>query len=303
MRILGNKKLLGGAVAVAMLSGGAGALAATQLSSSNPQQAYINDLANRLHVTSAALTSAMKQAMIDQISAAQKAGRLTAAQASAFRSRIEHGNAVGGAGMPFVPGAWGPRRAHFGACGSGSTSTTTTTTAACPTPPRFHWHGCNFGSTTTTSTRTTSTTTTPTTTPPCPARPFGGRGVGPLGGFGMGGVGPRLFGPRLFGLGASAVTSYLGISTSTLRSDLGAGESLAQIASSVSGKSVAGLEAALTAAAKTRLDKAVQSGLMTSTQEAKWLSALSTRLSKLVNSSFKFPPGGPSSLFRKPANY
>lgn len=93
-------------------------------------------------------------------------------------------------------------------------------------------------------------------------------------------------GPVLFGLGGSAATSYLGISDATLRSDLASGKSLAQIASSTPGKSVSGLEAALTAADKARLDKAVSAGWMTSAEEAKALSALTSQLSKLVNHSF-----------------
>ncbi len=88
------------------------------------------------------------------------------------------------------------------------------------------------------------------------------------------------------------MTRYLGISASTLRSDLAAGKSLAKIASAISGKSVSGLESALTAADKKQLDKAVSAGWMTSAQEAKALSALSSRQSKLINRSFKFSGAG-----------
>jgi hypothetical protein len=100
------------------------------------------------------------------------------------------------------------------------------------------------------------------------------------------------FGPGLFGLGEAAVTRYLGISATTLRSDLAAGKSLAKIASGISGKSASGLESALAAAGKTQLHKSVSAGWMTSAQAAKALSALSSLESKLINRSFKFSAGG-----------
>lgn len=292
MRLSGTKKLVAGVVAVTLLSGGAGAFAAAQMSS-NPRQAYINDVASRLNVTPTALTSAMKQAMIDQINAAQKAGKLSVAQASAAKSRIESGHAVGGFGFfggpggP-GPGAWRSGQGHF-ACGGSSKTTSTTTTPCKGGPPggfggHFRRFLCSGPTKTTTNTTTTSTSTTSTTARPCP----GGPGFGQHAGFGIG-IG---FGPGLFGLGRSAVTGYLGISAATLRSDLVAGKSLAQIASAISGKSVSGLESALTAADKTQLDKAVSAGWMTSAQEAKALSALSSQLSKLVNRSVKFSGAG-----------
>jgi hypothetical protein len=297
MRLPGSKKLVAGVAAVTLLSGGAGAFAATQLSSS-PRQAYINDVARRLNVTPTALTSAMKHAMIDQINAAQKAGKLTAAQASAAKSRIESGHAVGGFGGPGGPGpgfASGARRSGQGrfACGGSSTTTTTTSTPCKGGPPggfrgHFGRFSCNGQSTKT----TTSTSTTSATAKPCP----GGPGFGQHPGFAIG-IG---FGPGLFGLGGSALTSYLGISAATLRSDLAAGKSLAQIASAISGKSVSGLELVLRAADKTQLDKTVSAGSMTSAQEAKALSALSSQLSKLVNRSFKFSGAGRFHSSRKP---
>ena len=315
MRFPGNKKLVAVVAGGVLLSGGAGAFAATQLSS-NPRQAYLNDVAHRLHVTPAALTSAMKQAMIDQINAAQKAGKLTAAQASAAESRIRSGHAVGGFGGPgglggprpgFAPGAWQSAQGRF-TCGGSSTTTSTTTTPCKGGPPRnFGGHFGRFScsgqssktttGTSTTSSSTTSTSTTSTTAKPCPR----GAAFGPQMGFGQhaGGFGRHAgfgsvagFGPGLFGLGEAAVTRYLGISAATLRSDLVAGKSLAKIASGISGKSASGLESALAAAGKTQLHKAVSAGWMTSAQAAKALSALSSLESKLINRSFKFSAAG-----------
>jgi hypothetical protein len=129
----------------------------------------------------------MKQAMVDRIDAAIVAGRLTQAQASALKARVQSG-----AALPFAVG------------------------------PGFR----------------------------------GGFGMHRGFGFGFG------FGHGLRS-GGSAVTQYLGISAATLRSELVSGKSLAQVASAIPGKSVGGLENAITAAARTKLDQAVKDGRIT----------------------------------------
>jgi hypothetical protein len=250
-----NKKLVAGAAALTLLAGGAGAVAATQLSSSNPRQAYIDDVASRLNVTPAALTGAMKQALIDRIDAAQAAGKLTAAQASAAKRRVDSG---GGVGLGFKRGAWRPGLGRFG-------QAKCSTATPCQSGPSFG-----------------------------PYRRFG-PSVGPDRGLGFG------FGPRAVAIGGAATTSYLGISAATLRSDLSAGKSLAQIASTTAGKSVSGLESAIKTAATTQLDKAVAAGRITSTQKDKQLATLSAGLPALVNQSFKLPSGRRWFRFRAPA--
>jgi hypothetical protein len=85
---------------------GGGAYAATQ-SSSNPQQAFINDVARRLHVSPARLSGALKQAAIDRINAAVAAGRLSPAAAKIIKQRIEQSS-----GFPLLPGMVG--RPGFG---------------------------------------------------------------------------------------------------------------------------------------------------------------------------------------------
>jgi hypothetical protein len=72
-----------------------------------------------------------------------------------------------------------------------------------------------------------------------------------------------------------AATSYLGLTTVQLRSDLRSGKSLAQVASSTSGKSQAGLVQAIVAARKATLAADVQAGVITQARE-------STALPKLV---------------------
>ena len=101
-------------------------------------------------------------------------------------------------------------------------------------------------------------------------------------------LGPRRFGLRGFGLHANgfgvrgtlgAAASYLGLSDAQLLSDLRSGQTLAQIAKA-RGKSVAGLQQAITAAIKARLDKAVAAGRITQAQENKILSRIGRGLDR-----------------------
>jgi len=81
-------------------------------------------------------------------------------------------------------------------------------------------------------------------------------------GFGMGFMHPG----GMFGAGSKALTSYLGISQAQLQKDLASGKSLAQIAKA-NGKTTAGMVAALVAATKAQLDKAVAAKHLTAAQE------------------------------------
>jgi hypothetical protein len=71
----------------------AGAFAATQ-SGRDPQRAFVNDVARRLHVSPAQLRSALRQAMIDRINAAARAGRLSPKMAAAIKQGIERGGGL-----------------------------------------------------------------------------------------------------------------------------------------------------------------------------------------------------------------
>ena len=284
MRLGRSKRFAAGIGAAVLLSGGAGALAATQLGS-NPRQVYLNDVASRLHVTPTALTSAMKAARIDQINAAQKAGKLTAAQAKAAKRSIRTNKAARGLGA--ARGLFG------GPPGAGNRF---------GGPPGFrgrgHWKGFGPGgghgapacggpsASPNSGTTTTSTSTTATPMKSCAGPAFWsheGGGPGPAMRFRRG-LGLAL---GLFGTGARAAMSYLGITAGTLRSDLASGKTLAQIASGTSGKSLSGMESAVQTAIKAQLDKAVAAGQISAAREAKVLSKLPARLSKLVNRAFK----------------
>jgi AraC-like DNA-binding protein len=218
-RILRHRLVVGG-VALAFAAGGGAAYAATQ-SSSNPRQAFVNDVAKRLNVSPQRLTSAIKAAEIDRLNAAVKDRRLTRAQANAIRHAIET------KGPPFVGSGPGP-----------------------VLPP------------------------------------------GPMGG-------PPFFGgPPPFELARpfAAAASYLGLSESQLFKDLHSGRALAQIAKA-RGKSVSGLERAITATIKSRLDRTVTAGRLTKPQEQQILKGLSIKLHDLINGTpTVLGPGPPPSL-------
>lgn len=218
--------IVGAALAAAALAGGA--YAATQNSGPSTRQAFLNDVAKRLHVSPQQLSSALNGAYLDQLQAAVKDGRLTQAQANALQQRLKQKGTAPAA--PFGIFGLGPR--HLGGPGG-------------PGGPG----GLRGG---------------PPGLPGGPPRPFGGAGV--------------LAGPGALG----AAASYLGVNNAQLFQQLSSGKSLADVAGS-KGKSVSGLEQAMTAAVKTRLDKLVSGKVITAAQEQKLLSRLSTRISKEIN--------------------
>jgi hypothetical protein len=112
---------------------------------------------------------------------------------------------------------------------------------------------------------------------------------------------PIIGGRRGFGHGGfvgklDAAANYLGLSEAQLRSELGGGKTLAQVAKD-HGKSVDGLVNALVAAAKEKLDGAVKAGRLTQSQADKMLSDLRSRITDLVNGRF---PSHDRDRFRQP---
>jgi hypothetical protein len=92
------------------------------------------------------------------------------------------------------------------------------------------------------------------------------------------------------GVIGGAVAGYLGLTKQQLRDDLRSGETLAQIATT-QGKSISGLEQAIAAAVKSRLDQAVAAGKLTSQREQTIIARLQSRLDTLVNSTHPRPLG------------
>lgn len=240
-----KRQLIFGLAALAVVAFAGGAYAATQSSAPNTRQAFLNDVAKRLGVTPQQLTAALQGATSDQLQAAVQAGKLTQAQANALEQRLkQNGNAPLGFGFGL-----GPKFAHPGAPGG-------------------------FG---------------PGALVPGGPGGSGGPGGGPGGPGGPGGFG----GPRGFGGGGylapfgaigalPAAASYLDLTAPQLFQQLASGKSLSQIAAS-KGKTVNGLEDAMTTAMKTRLDKLVSHKAITAAQEKQILSQFSARLSQAVN--------------------
>jgi hypothetical protein len=109
------------------------------------------------------------------------------------------------------------------------------------------------------------------------------------------GPGPG-FGVHIGGLDAAA--SYLGLTEDQLRTQLEAGKTLAQIANATSGKSAAGLIAALVAAEKQEIANAVSSGRLTQAQADTITADLQQRVTDLVNGKLTSPPRGDRFRFR-----
>jgi hypothetical protein len=229
-----KRNLVIGLAAVATAAFAGGAYAATQNSGPSTRQAFLNDVAKRLHVTPEQLTAALNGATVDQLQAAVKAGQLTQAQANALAQRLQKGGPV--PAFPLGPGGpIGPLRrvAPFGPGGLKP--------YAVPVP--------------------------------VPQLRFGGGAFGAL----------------------PAAASYLGLTNAQLFGQLSSGKSLAQIATA-KGKSVSGLEQAMTAAEKKSLDRLVTGKAITQAQENKILKRWSSNLSDRVNG--KGFGGPPSPLFR-----
>jgi hypothetical protein len=89
-----------------------------------------------------------------------------------------------------------------------------------------------------------------------------------------------------------AAATYIGVTTTELRTQLAAGTTLAAIATA-NGKTVDGLKAALTTAATKDLDAAVTAGRLTAAQETTILADLPTHLDQEINDAHTGGPGGP----------
>jgi hypothetical protein len=86
-------KLAAGAIAGLAVAGGGVAIASTQFGPSNADnQAVVSDAAKQLGVQPSALSAALKQALMNRVDAAVTAGRLTKAEGTALKARIQAGN-------------------------------------------------------------------------------------------------------------------------------------------------------------------------------------------------------------------
>ena len=114
-----KRRFIIGAAGLAALGGGGVAYAVNEGSGiRSDRQAFLNDVAGRLHVSPSRLQSAITGALSDRLDAAVKAGRLTQAQADAIKQRMEQRGGVpflGGPPHPFFGGPGGPFVAGFDA--------------------------------------------------------------------------------------------------------------------------------------------------------------------------------------------
>jgi hypothetical protein len=143
---------------------------------------------------------------------------------------------------------------------------------------------------------------------------FGPRGFGLFGGPGMmGGPGFGMWGGPGFGhhgggggiLAADVLTpsaDYLGVSLSTLQSDLKGGKTLAQEATA-KGKTASGLIDAIMAAEKKVLDAQNGAGWITDAQETNLLANIKSAVTDLVNNGPGVPFGPRTSLLQTAADY
>jgi hypothetical protein len=115
------------------------------------------------------------------------------------------------------------------------------------------------------------------------------RGPGGPGGHGRG-LGPG-FGFRTAGDPLQAASTYLGISTADLMTQLRSGKSLADIASATSGKSRDGLIQAIVSDDTAKIDQAVKDGKLTADRATKLKADLTQRVTEMVDSTH--PMGGP----------
>jgi hypothetical protein len=115
-RKLKRKLAIGGVVLAAF--GAAGGAYAVTSGNDNGRDAYLNDLAGRLHVSRDQLNSALKGAFEDRLDAAVKAGKLSQSDADAIKKKVEQSGVVPGlGGPPFAgpgPKGFGPGGPHFG---------------------------------------------------------------------------------------------------------------------------------------------------------------------------------------------
>jgi hypothetical protein len=98
------------------------------------------------------------------------------------------------------------------------------------------------------------------------------------------GVGGAAAKPRHHAPGVllKAAAQYLGLERAALVQDIRSGRTLAQVATN-RGKTVSGLEAAMVAAAKAKLDAAVSAGKLSAAQEQARLARVQKQVKRLVN--------------------
>jgi hypothetical protein len=306
MARFGSRRVLAASAAALAVAGGAGVAVAA--SGGNPRATdFLDSVAKHLGVSPQKLEDATKAAATDQVDADLAAGRITKAQADAMKARIQSGGGILGGPGRFGRGLGGP---GFGAkpflgdelataaryLGLDESALRTKLESGQSLAAIAKAQGKDLGGLEqaildTAKADLDKAVAAKQLTPSQADDILSNlkshidnvangtlrfRGPGRFGG-------PRLAGPR-FGAGKqlAAAATYLGLSPSDLRAKLRAGASLADVAKA-QGKDVAGVQAAIVAAEKARLDKAVADKQLTQGQADDILGALKDHVGDLVN--------------------
>jgi hypothetical protein len=314
MNFRSKRMVVVAATTLAVVGGGAAAVAAT--SSNTRGSDFPDSVAKHLGVTPQKLEDATKAAAIDQVNADLAAGRITQAQADELKKRIEAGDGVlggpGGPGGPGIgPGLGGPRGPGFGRPAIANEIAAAAkylglSEADLRTKLRDGQSLADIAKAQSKDLDGLKTAILDAAKADLDKAVadkkltqsqaddidnalkshiddlvaasgklrFHGPGGGPGGpGFGFG-----------FGADSAAAAKYLGLDQSALRDKLRSGQSLADVAKAQN-KDVQGLEDAIVAAQKARLDQAVTDKKLTQTQADDILAELKSHVADLVNAN------------------
>jgi hypothetical protein len=302
-----RSRLVAGGTATFLLAAAGGALAAAELASpSAPNAAILSNAAAPLGVSHSVLPGALVKAIDGQIDAQVRAGAISRARASAIEARLDSRRlppfALGGERM-------GPRRggvalgaalrtaeSYLGLSGAqiradlgrgetlaqvaaGQGKSVDGLVSAVVSAAESKLAGAVAAGRLTSSQEATIEAN---------LRPAIVDGTASAAGFGRG---TGFFGDAVLRGELRAAAAYLGLTTAQVRSDIQSGQTLAQIAAA-QGKTADGLVAALVAATKARLARAVSAGAMTSAQAQSIEATLSRQMTDIVNGT------GPAGGFR-----
>jgi hypothetical protein len=335
MQTLSRRTVIVGTVVLVVAIGAAvsGALAAAgAFDPAAERQAYLDDAAKRLGVTSTKLEDALKGAAIDRVDAALQAGRITKDEANAMKAAIESGKLpLGGLGFGFGFG-FGHRVELKQDVLEDAATYLGLTESQLQTQLESGKSLADVARAKGKSVDGLEQAILKDATSKLDQAVKDGRLTSaqrdqlladlevrvhslvnrtplspPLGGLGLGfGLGLKHFG---FGFGhhgflslspfSDAAASYLGLTEDELETQLEAGKSLAEIAKA-HGKSVAGLEQAIKHDLESKLDQAVKNGLLTSAQRDQLLSDLNSRIHDLVSHAPLRPPMGAFRAWKVP---
>jgi hypothetical protein len=316
--MLRSKRAVAIAAVTVAAAGGAGVAVAATSSNTGPSN-FLDDVAKHLGISRQKLDDATKAAAIDQVNADLAAGRITKDQADALKKRIESGDVpplaglragrgFGGPGFGFGPGGPGAPGMLKGFLQDGLSAAAKYLGLSASDLQAKLANGQSLADVAKAQKKDVAglqdaivaaekadldkavTDKQLTQSQADDALNQLKARIGDLvnGQLRFGGRHGGLGGRAALGIGLDAAAKYLGLTQAQLRQKLASGQSLADVAKAQK-KDVSGLEAALTAAAKSRLDKAVADKKLTAAQADQLLSTLKAHVDDAVNAK---PPAG-----------